>query len=118
MTNAKVKTCTVPGCENTLSPTAKTGVCRAHNHAKGYCKCFQCGESAVPVAKPKLPRIVSPVLSGDLHRYSVGIEPRIYRQIRDRAEAIKVSPDRIMAKLLADSVEAGALDKKFPIGEN
>ena len=115
---ADEKKCAVPGCENTLSPTTKTGVCRAHNHTKGYCKCFQCGESAVPVAKPKLPRIVSSVLSGELHRYSVGIEPKVYRQIRDRAEAIKVSPDRIMAKLLADAVEAGALDKKFPIGEN
>jgi len=37
------RACAVPGCKNALYSGNRTGVCRAHNHTKGYCLCVQCG---------------------------------------------------------------------------
>lgn len=34
--------CPVPGCWSTLWPKNKSGVCRNHVHAAGYCKCPGC----------------------------------------------------------------------------
>ncbi len=34
--------CAVPGCGVELSRWAKTGVCRQHNHARGFCQCMRC----------------------------------------------------------------------------
>lgn len=35
-------TCAVPGCGNQLTKTNRSGVCRGHNHAHGYCRCPKC----------------------------------------------------------------------------
>jgi hypothetical protein len=34
--------CAVPGCGAVLSPVNVAGVCRAHNHATGLCRCQLC----------------------------------------------------------------------------
>lgn len=49
--------CAVPGCGRTLYPGNWTGVCRAHNHAAGYCGCVQCADGSVPPQKPGPHRI-------------------------------------------------------------
>lgn len=37
--------CKVPGCGRLLWNSNKTGVCRDHNHAKGWCACAQCTDT-------------------------------------------------------------------------
>ena len=34
--------CAVPGCHARLWPRSMSGVCRAHVHADGFCRCAQC----------------------------------------------------------------------------
>lgn len=34
--------CAVPGCGKVLTGAGVSGVCRAHNHAAGYCRCAYC----------------------------------------------------------------------------
>jgi hypothetical protein len=34
--------CAVPGCGRALVRSNRSGVCRAHNHAAGFCGCGQC----------------------------------------------------------------------------
>lgn len=35
--------CAVPNCGRALSRGARSGVCRNHNHAAGFCQCSKCG---------------------------------------------------------------------------
>ena len=49
---AEPRTCAVPGCDRTLYPRNWTGVCRAHNHAAGFCGCAQCSPESTPPQKP------------------------------------------------------------------
>ena len=56
-------TCKVDGCENVLSAKATTGLCRSHNHAIGYCECFQCRGK---IRKPRKPRAPRPELIGEV----------------------------------------------------
>lgn len=36
------RVCALPGCGRELTSKNRTGVCRAHNHAAGFCYCVQC----------------------------------------------------------------------------
>lgn len=37
--------CAVPGCGRKLSIQSTTGVCRNHNHNRGYCHCSVCAKT-------------------------------------------------------------------------
>lgn len=34
--------CIVPGCSKSVRFDNRQGVCRDHQHARGFCKCVQC----------------------------------------------------------------------------
>lgn len=50
----KTKVCRVPWCDNTLGNHNHSGVCRRHNHAKGYCRCGACVQQETD---PKICRV-------------------------------------------------------------
>ena len=72
--------CAVPGCGRMLGERSVTGVCRAHNHAAGLCRCDVCRARARPAvavargapgeAAPAVPGVVRLADGGSmaLHR--------------------------------------------------
>lgn len=40
--SAPAHVCAVPGCGQALAPATASGVCRAHVHCAGYCRCAPC----------------------------------------------------------------------------
>lgn len=50
------KVCAVPGCGRGISARGYSGVCRDHNHTKGYCGCSRCLPYAIgakPIPRPQ-----------------------------------------------------------------
>ena len=60
------RVCAYPGCERSISADSLAGVCRAHNHAVGVCRCAPCGRrrGEAPPERPQrhvpAPRIPAP----------------------------------------------------------
>lgn len=46
-------TCSVPGCGVALSPRTTSGVCRAHNHVPGHCRCASCRRRLDEFGEPR-----------------------------------------------------------------
>ena len=48
---ARSRTCAVPECGRALYSGNRTGVCRQHNHASGFCRCTQCAPGQRPTCR-------------------------------------------------------------------
>lgn len=54
---APVQLCAVPGCGDRLHRTNAMGVCGAHKHHPGLCRCPSCQGQVVPVIRRAEPRV-------------------------------------------------------------
>jgi len=51
----KAKTCRQPDCQTTLSRYNWSGVCRQHNHLRGYCGCDTCASDLLEHTQQPMP---------------------------------------------------------------